>query len=54
MGTYVVNRVWSGLMTLLLVAASVFALQNLLPGDIVARLTVIRATRPPRLRKVRH
>jgi len=54
MGTYVVNRVWSGLITLLLVTFLVFALQNLLPGDIVATLMGDQGYTPAEAAKVRH
>jgi peptide/nickel transport system permease protein len=38
MGAYVVNRLWTGVITLLLVSFLVFGLLNLIPGDIVGTL----------------
>jgi peptide/nickel transport system permease protein len=54
MGTYIVNRIWSGMITLLLVTFLVFALQNLLPGDIVATLMGDQGYTPAEAAKVRH
>jgi peptide/nickel transport system permease protein len=38
MGAYVINRLWTGVITLLLVSFLVFGLLNLIPGDIVGTL----------------
>lgn len=39
MGRYIVNRLWTGCVTLVLVSFLVFGLLNLLPGDVIATLT---------------
>src|SRR5437870_5634000 len=54
MGAYIVNRVWTGLVTLFLVTFLVFGLLNLLPGDIVGTLMGDQGYTQAEANKIRH
>lgn len=54
MGAYVVNRIWTGFITLFLVTFLVFGLLNFLPGDIVGTLMGDQGYTPAEAAKIRH
>ncbi|HTE84738.1 MAG TPA: ABC transporter permease [Dehalococcoidia bacterium] len=54
MGAYIVNRLWTGLITLFLVTFLVFGLLNLLPGDIVGTLMGDQGYTQAEANKIRH
>lgn len=54
MGAYIVNRIWTGVVTLFLVTFLVFGLLNLLPGDIVGTLMGDQGYTQAEANKIRH
>lgn len=54
MGAYVVNRLWTGLITLLLVSFLVFGMLNLIPGDIVGTLMGDQGYTQAEANQIRH
>jgi peptide/nickel transport system permease protein len=54
MGAYIVNRIWTGFITLFLVTFLVFGLLNLLPGDIVGTLMGDQGYTQAEANQIRH
>jgi peptide/nickel transport system permease protein len=54
MGAYLVNRVWTGIVTLFLVTFLVFGLLNFLPGDIVSTLMGDQGYTQAEANQIRH
>src|SRR5690348_16769254 len=54
MGSYIINRIWTGIITLFLVTFLVFGMINLLPGDIVGTLVGDQGYTKAEANKIRH
>jgi peptide/nickel transport system permease protein len=54
MGAYIINRAWTGIITLFLVTFLVFGIMNLLPGDIVGTLMGDQGYTQAEANQIRH